>query len=244
MVAQADIANLKKLIERSRRMVFFGGAGVSTESASPDFRSQDGLYKQKYKYPPETILSHTFFMEHPEEFLRVLPREDALPRRASERRALQARAVGEGGEAFRRHHAEHRRAAPKGGQQKRSGAARQRVAQLLRAVRHGVSRAEDRPRRGRTALPVRGSRQAGCRFVRGTVGSRRSEPFGGGDPRGGSDDHRRNVAERIPRGVARRFFPRRQYRRHQPRRARKGYVRRVLHRRKDRRSAFHGIMYG
>ena len=47
MVAQADIANLKKLIERSRRMVFFGGAGVSTESGIPDFRSQDGLYKQK-----------------------------------------------------------------------------------------------------------------------------------------------------------------------------------------------------
>lgn len=68
MVAQADIANLKKLIERSRRMVFFGGAGVSTESGIPDFRSQDGLYRQKYKYPPERILSHSFFMEHTEEF--------------------------------------------------------------------------------------------------------------------------------------------------------------------------------
>jgi NAD-dependent deacetylase len=48
--------------------VFFGGAGVSTESGIPDFRSQDGLYNQQYDYPPETILSHTFFMRHPEEF--------------------------------------------------------------------------------------------------------------------------------------------------------------------------------
>ena len=68
MTNDASIANLKKLTERARRMVFFGGAGVSTESGIPDFRSQDGLYKQKYKYPPETILSHTFFMEHTEEF--------------------------------------------------------------------------------------------------------------------------------------------------------------------------------
>ena len=86
MVAQADIANLKKLIERSRRMVFFGGAGVSTESGIPDFRSQDGLYKQKYKYPPETILSHTFFMEHTEEFYEFYRAKmlclDALPNAA------------------------------------------------------------------------------------------------------------------------------------------------------------------
>lgn len=68
MISEAEIANLRRLIERSRRMVFFGGAGVSTESGIPDFRSQDGLYKQKYKYPPETILSHTFFAEHTEEF--------------------------------------------------------------------------------------------------------------------------------------------------------------------------------
>lgn len=59
---------LKKLIENSNRIVFFGGAGVSTESGIPDFRSKDGLYHQKYKYPPETILSHTFFMNKTEEF--------------------------------------------------------------------------------------------------------------------------------------------------------------------------------
>lgn len=59
---------LKRMIGESRQIVFFGGAGVSTESGIPDFRSADGLYKQKWRYPPETIVSHTFFMEHPEEF--------------------------------------------------------------------------------------------------------------------------------------------------------------------------------
>ena len=56
------VVQLKQIIEESDNIVFFGGAGVSTESGIPDFRSQDGLYNQKYDYPPETILSHTFFM--------------------------------------------------------------------------------------------------------------------------------------------------------------------------------------
>jgi NAD-dependent deacetylase len=64
------ILTLKKWIEESGNIVFFGGAGVSTESGIPDFRSVDGLYNQKYDYPPETILSHTFFMKKPEEFYR------------------------------------------------------------------------------------------------------------------------------------------------------------------------------
>ena len=61
---------LQELINQSRRIVFFGGAGVSTESGIPDFRSQDGLYHQHYAYPPEQILSHSFFMQRPEEFYR------------------------------------------------------------------------------------------------------------------------------------------------------------------------------
>ena len=61
---------LEKIIAESDRIVFFGGAGVSTESGIPDFRSVDGLYHQKYDYPPETILSHTFWEENPEEFYR------------------------------------------------------------------------------------------------------------------------------------------------------------------------------
>ena len=59
---------LQAWIDESRRIVFFGGAGVSTESGVPDFRSQDGLYRQTWKYPPETILSHTFFRQNTAEF--------------------------------------------------------------------------------------------------------------------------------------------------------------------------------
>lgn len=61
---------LQKMIDRYDNIVFFGGAGVSTESGIPDFRSTDGLYHQEYDYPPETILSHTFFLKNPEEFYR------------------------------------------------------------------------------------------------------------------------------------------------------------------------------
>ena len=65
-----QIAKLTKILKESSKIVFFGGAGVSTESGIPDFRSVDGLYHMKYDYPPETILSHSFFMEKPEEFYR------------------------------------------------------------------------------------------------------------------------------------------------------------------------------
>lgn len=61
---------LQQIIDESDRIVFFGGAGVSTESGIPDFRSADGLYSQQYKYPPEQIVSHTFFVKYPEEFFR------------------------------------------------------------------------------------------------------------------------------------------------------------------------------
>ena len=61
---------LKRWVDESSRIVFFGGAGVSTESGIPDFRGVDGLYRQKYAYPPETILSHDFFERRPEEFYR------------------------------------------------------------------------------------------------------------------------------------------------------------------------------
>ena len=64
------IEKFKTLVNESNNIVFFGGAGVSTESGIPDFRSKDGLYNQKYKYPPEEILSHTFFINHTEEFFK------------------------------------------------------------------------------------------------------------------------------------------------------------------------------
>lgn len=65
-----QIEKLREIINGSNNIVFFGGAGVSTESGIPDFRSVDGLYNQKYDYPPETILSHTFYRHYPEEFFR------------------------------------------------------------------------------------------------------------------------------------------------------------------------------
>ena len=64
------ISKLQEIIDESQRIVFFGGAGVSTESGIPDFRSQDGLYRQEWKYPPETIISRSFFDCNPKEFYR------------------------------------------------------------------------------------------------------------------------------------------------------------------------------
>ena len=66
----SEIAKLKEWVDGCDNIVFFGGAGVSTESGIPDFRSVDGLYNQQYKYPPETILSHTFFLSETAEFYR------------------------------------------------------------------------------------------------------------------------------------------------------------------------------
>ena len=80
------VMQLKSWIEESKNIVFFGGAGVSTESGIPDFRSQDGLYHKQYDYPPEQILSHTFFVRKPEEFFRFYRNKmlapDARPNRA------------------------------------------------------------------------------------------------------------------------------------------------------------------
>ena len=73
-----EIETLKQWVESSRNIVFFGGAGVSTESGIPDFRSVDGLYSQKFDYPPETIISHSFFLKKPEYFFRFY-KEKMLP---------------------------------------------------------------------------------------------------------------------------------------------------------------------
>ena len=66
----SSVEELQKVIDESKKIVFFGGAGVSSESGIPDFRSVDGLYNQKYDYPPEQILSHTFFKQNTVEFYR------------------------------------------------------------------------------------------------------------------------------------------------------------------------------
>lgn len=91
-MCNSEIETLKTWIEASDNIVFFGGAGVSTESGIPDFRSTDGLYRQEYKYPPETILSHTFFEQNPEEFFRfyrakLIPDKSVQPNAAHRRLA-------------------------------------------------------------------------------------------------------------------------------------------------------------
>lgn len=86
-----EISKLKTIIEESNNIVFFGGAGVSTESGIPDFRSVDGLYNQKYDYPPETILSHTFYVRNSKEFYRFYRDKmlflDAMPNAAHKKLA-------------------------------------------------------------------------------------------------------------------------------------------------------------
>ena len=82
----SELETLQSWIDQSRSIVFFGGAGVSTESGIKDFRSPDGLYSQQYKYPPETIISHSFYVKNPEEFYRFYKKRmlfpDAKPNRA------------------------------------------------------------------------------------------------------------------------------------------------------------------
>ena len=88
-----QIRTLQQWIGESRAIVFFGGAGVSTESGIPDFRSVDGLYSQKFAWPPEEILSHSFFFSHTAEFYRFY-REKMLPLEAQPNRAHRVLASG------------------------------------------------------------------------------------------------------------------------------------------------------
>ena len=77
---EEQIKELQKIVDTYDNIVFFGGAGVSTESGIPDFRSVDGLYHQQYDYPPETILSHSFYRSHPEEFFRFYRNKMLFPK--------------------------------------------------------------------------------------------------------------------------------------------------------------------
>ena len=88
---QEKVLKLQEMIDDSHRIVFFGGAGVSTESNIPDFRSTDGLYNQTYKYPPEVMVSHTFYVQHTEEFYEFYKNKmlflDAKPNKAHKKLA-------------------------------------------------------------------------------------------------------------------------------------------------------------
>ena len=92
-----QVKHLKQWVEEARQIVFFGGAGVSTESGIPDFRSTGGLYHQEWKYPPETILSHTFYKSNPEEFFRFYRAKMLCPNakpNAAHRKLAQLEAAG------------------------------------------------------------------------------------------------------------------------------------------------------
>lgn len=92
----SKLEQLQQWVDESQKIVFFGGAGVSTESGIPDFRSVDGLYNQNYKYPPETIISHSFFEAEPEEFFQFYREKllfpDAKPNQAHKKLAELERA--------------------------------------------------------------------------------------------------------------------------------------------------------
>ena len=81
---EEKIQKFLQMVKESDNIVFFGGAGVSTESGIPDFRSVDGLYNQKYDYPPETILSHLFLYQAYRGVLSFLPGQDAVPDRKAQ----------------------------------------------------------------------------------------------------------------------------------------------------------------
>lgn len=98
---------LKEWIKTSKNIVFFGGAGVSTESNIPDFRSTDGLYNQEYAYPPETILSHSFYKKKPEEFFRFYRNQNAVSKCTAKCSAQSACKAGAAGKIKGSDHTKH-----------------------------------------------------------------------------------------------------------------------------------------
>lgn len=103
------VRTLKEWTDAARKIVFFGGAGVSTESGIPDFRSTGGLYHQEWKYPPETILSHTFYKSNPEEFFRFYRAKMLCPGAKPNAAHKKLAGMGAGGEAAGSGDPEHRR---------------------------------------------------------------------------------------------------------------------------------------
>ena len=97
---EKEIEQLQAMIDESNRIVFFGGAGVSTESNIPDFRSATGIYHQKYKYSPEQVVSHSFFMKYPEAFYEFYKEKmmilDAKPNAAHLKLSTLVKSMGDG----------------------------------------------------------------------------------------------------------------------------------------------------
>lgn len=154
------IRKLKELVEGSGNIVFFGGAGVSTESGIPDFRSVDGLYHQQYRYPPETILSHTFYEQNPEGVFPLLPQQAPVPGGKSQRGPPQTGGAGGKGKAEGGDHAEHRRLHQAAGSKTVLELHGSTLQQLLRAVRKVLSHGGGSPQRGDSPLHLRRYDQA------------------------------------------------------------------------------------
>ena len=114
---EEELKTLQRWVDESSRIVFFGGAGVSTESGIPDFRSVDGLYHQHYSEPPETILSHSYFVNNPEGFFRFYRDKMLFPGRTTQCGPPQAGRAGAGGQADGGGDSEYRRPAPEGREQ-------------------------------------------------------------------------------------------------------------------------------
>ena len=114
--SRREIERLQQMIDESQKIVFFGGAGVSTESGIPDFRSADGLYQQNYKYTPEQVVSHSFFVRNPEAFYEFYKEKMMFSGGEAESSPRKAGTVGACGETDCGDHAEYRWFAPESGE--------------------------------------------------------------------------------------------------------------------------------
>ena len=153
---------LKKWLDESSNIVFFGGAGVSTESHIPDFRSTDGLYNQEYDYPPETILSHSFYMRKPEEFYRFYRNKMLFPKRGAEPGAQSVGKAREDGKAEGSRNAEYRRTPSEGGKQRSSGTSRFCPQKSLHPLRKILRSGCDLKFHRCAEMYLRRNNQAGC----------------------------------------------------------------------------------
>ena len=157
---------LRKLVEASEAIVFFGGAGVSCESGIPDFRSTDGLYHQEYRWPPEEILSHDFFERRPEEFFRFYRDKMLYPQAEPNAAHLALARLEQAGKlkavVTQNIDGLH--------QQKRVGVARQRAPQPLHTLRRVLYAGRRAALRRRAAVRLRRRHQAGRGAVRRSAG--------------------------------------------------------------------------
>ena len=195
MEEERKIEELQRLIDTHENIVFFGGAGVSTESGIPDFRSVDGLYHQKYDVPPETILSHSYFLRYPEKFY-AFYRDKMLPvgakPNAAHKKLAELEAAGKLKAVVTQNiDGLHQAAGSKSVYELHGSIHRNYCMKCGAACDTELVR--KRQRRSEDSEKMRRHDQAGCRSLRGELereSARRSDPL---DCGGRSSDCRRNV---------------------------------------------------